>query len=243
MPDSLIEKIIRDMSDIPPQAPFHVTLARINEPFLDRRIFQIARQIEDSIPHASLIFFSNGSPLNKEALDKLVELKRIYVLNISFNDHRRDHYENIMRIPYETTVERLDDLHARIIAGSLNFGVRVSRVSDGTEADAEFIHFVRKRWPCFDVANYRRADWLGDVQTMVSQVPNAGCHQWFTLSFLADGRQSFCCLDSDGKFGTQKNVRDQHLLELYNLPSRRKLRETVISRLQVPICRGCSLLA
>ena len=243
MSDELVNKIINDMRDIPTDIPILVTLARINEPFLDKRIFDIAQKVNEQVPNASLIFFSNGSPLNDHALDRLGNVERVLVMNISFNDHRREQYEQTMSISYERTLDRLDALHGRLDIGSINFAVRVSRVSDGTKADQEFIDFVRHRWPRFDVANYRRANWLGQRTSIISSVPDAGCQQWFTLSFLADGRQTFCCLDSDGRFGSQKNVRDHHLLELYNMPGRLSLRKNILSRKDVKICSSCSLLA
>lgn len=243
MPSDLVSKIIQDMQDIPRDVPFLVTLARINEPFLDKRIFDIARKINDTLPHASLIFFSNGTPLTEQALDKLSSLERVLVMNVSFNDHRPSAYENVMKLPYLHTLERLDALHRRVESGDIRFAIRISRVSDGTPADQDFLQFVRLRWPRFDIANYRKADWLGQKHSAISPVPDSGCQQWFTLSFLASGQQTFCCLDSTGQFGSKKNIRDHHLLEIYNLPERLKLRENILSRKQVGICSNCSLLA
>ena len=243
MPDELIEKIINDLTDIPSSIPFHVTLARINEPFLDKRILSVAESINHKLPSASLILFSNVSPLTEKTLDRLAQLQRVYVFSLSLNDHRPAEYERIMRIPFERTLERLDSIYKRVEAGQFNIPIRVSRVADGTPNDSAFIEFVRNRWPLFDVVVYRKSDWLGAVKTEVSTVPNIGCQQWFTMSFFADGRESFCAMDSAGTIGNRGNVEKEHVLTLYNHPDKRRLRQNVLSRLDVEPCKRCSLMS
>ena len=243
MSDQLIAKILRDLEDIPKNVPFFVTLARINEPFLDKRLLSVARTINDRLPHASLILFSNVSPLINATLDQLAQLERVFVLSLSLNDHRRDQYEEIMRIPYARTMERLDTIHQRVVDGSFPIPIRVSRVADGTPVDEEFISFVHERWPRFDVVVYRKSDWLGAVETPYSPVPDIGCQQWFTMSFLANGKESFCAMDSDGSFASGGDVATEHVLSLYNHPSKRRLREQVLSRLTVDPCKRCSLMS
>lgn len=242
MSDDLIEKIIQDMTDIPQHLPITITLARINEPFLDKRIFDIAESINHRIPNGNLVLFTNGSPLNRVVLDKLALIKRVLVLSVSFNDHRPQEYEEVMKLPYQKTVERIDELHKRVVSGDIKFAVRISRVGDGTEADSEFVAWVKERWPLFDVANYRRGDWLGKVDTLKSSIPNVGCHQWFSIHFLADGKDAFCCIDSDADYG-YSNIADQHLLEIYNHPLRRYLRENILSRLDVGLCQSCPMMS
>lgn len=87
-----------------------------------------------------------------------------------------------------------------------------------------------------------RGDWIGQVNVVKSSIPDVGCTQWFTINFLADGRDTFCCIDSDAEYG-HSNVAIKHLLEIYNHPLRRHLRESALSRLDVGICRECSMLS
>ena len=90
MPDVLVEKLISDFEAIPVSHPFEINLSRVNEPFLDQRIFDIAARINERLQNASLVFFSNGTPLNKKNIEKLSKLKRISRLNISLNEYQPD---------------------------------------------------------------------------------------------------------------------------------------------------------
>lgn len=56
MPDALVEKLISDLGAIPVSHPFEINLSRVNEPFLDHRIFDIPARINERLPNASLVF-------------------------------------------------------------------------------------------------------------------------------------------------------------------------------------------
>jgi Iron-sulfur cluster-binding domain len=242
MPDDLLAKIVSDVSDLDQSVPLTITLARINEPFLDKRIFDLASAIHKVAPQASFIYFSNGSPLIDKVLDRLEAAPATFCLSLSMNDHRKQHYERIMRLPYERALQRFDAIHARKARGGLRFWTRVSKVADNTNEDVEFIAWARERWPLFDVAVYRRANWSGQVATIPSPVPEVGCFQWFTMGFYADGTDPFCVMDAEGRF-RHGDIRKQHLLEIYNHPDRRKLRELVTNRKDVDYCRECPLMS
>ncbi|MEO1089966.1 MAG: radical SAM/SPASM domain-containing protein [Pseudomonadota bacterium] len=242
MPDELIAKIISDLGDLDRNVPLFITPVRINEPFLDTRIYDIVKSMSRTAPHAQFIYFSNGSPLVEQVIDRIEELPRTFCLSLSLNDHRPARYEEIMQIPYERALRRFDAVHRRKAQGRLPFWTRVTKVADNTDDDDAFIAFVKDRWPLFDIAVYRRATWSGAVETVPSVVPAVGCHQWFTVGFYADGSDPFCVMDSDGKF-RHGDIRTQHLLEIYNHPFRRHLRENVLDRRTVDYCRGCPLMS
>lgn len=242
MPDALLEKIVSDIGDVDQSVPLTVTLARINEPFLDKRIFELAAAIHRAAPQASFIYFSNGSPLTDKVMDKLEASPATFCLSLSMNDHRKERYEQIMQISYERALQRFDAIHARKANGGLKFWTRISKVADNSADDAEFIAWARARWPLFDVAVYRRANWSGQVSTVTSVVPDAGCFQWFTVGFYADGSDPFCVMDAEGRF-RHGDIRTQHLLEIYNHPARRRLREQVTNRKDVDYCKACPLMS
>ncbi len=242
MPDDLIAKIVSDIGDLDRSVPLYVTIARINEPFLDKRIFEVAKSIARVAPQAQFIYFSNGSPLVDAAMEKFEALPATFCLSLSMNDHRKDRYEEIMQIPYERALSRFDAIHMRKADGRLPFWTRVSKVADNNADDAEFIAFCKERWPLFDVSVYRRATWSGSVNTAPSVVPDVGCYQWFTAGFYADGTDPFCVMDSEGRF-RHGDIRTQHLLEIYNHPARLRLREHVTNRKDVDYCRTCPLMS
>lgn len=113
MPDELLDKIVSDIGDLDKSLPLTVTLARINEPFLDKRIFDLAEKIHRAAPQASFIYFSNGSPLVEKTLDRLEAAPATFCLSLSMNDHRKERYEEIMQLPYERALQRFDAIHAR----------------------------------------------------------------------------------------------------------------------------------
>lgn len=244
MSDDLYAKILDDLTAIPGSIPFDINLSRVNEPFLDKRIFTLSRAALDRLPNASLRYFTNASALNDANLDRLFELDRITSVNVSLNDHRPAEYAATMGLPFERTVRNLDALHSRLAVADRPFLLRVSRVCDGTPADQEYKRWVEGRWPLAQVFLRPRADWLGRVESSTLQpyqpksILDAPCVQWFCLQVLASGQEAFCNWDSDGRHG-RMNAKDAHMLDIYNQPHKREKRERLDGRLAFEVCRGC----
>lgn len=159
MPDVLVEKLISDLEAIPVSHPLEINLSRVNEPYLDHRIFDIIARINERLPNASLIFFSNGTPLNKKNIEKPSKLKRISRLNISLNEYQPDAYEKTMQLPMERTLQVLHDLHHALTEGALLFPIALSRVGDGTGEDS----WVQSHFPAFSATVSPRSDGFGLV--------------------------------------------------------------------------------
>ena len=242
MPDHLIEKILRELEEIEDRPAFEVTFTRVNEPFLDNRIFDLAKEIERRLPEAVQFFHSNGTPLTEKNLLRLAELQRIAYLSVSVNDYRPRQYETLMALPFERILARLDLIHRMKLSGSLNFPIFVSRVGDGSAADAEFLEWVRRTYPALSGLVTIRGDWLGAVKVQIGNTPNVGCRQWFQLHLMSDGREAFCCIDSDGKYGMGDANRQHVIHEIYQHPIRRRLRTEIISRQDVGTCRTYPML-
>ena len=239
MSDALIEKILTDLEDMPRDLPFDISFSRMNEPFLDKRIFDMCEEVRTRLQQASLWIFTNASPLIPKVAARLSAVERVTQFVVSFNDHRPDEYERVMQIPYARTVANLDALHEMHVAGALSFTPLISRVGDGSRWDEAFIHWCRDRWPRFGVRSTARFDWLGSVpMAMQASIPAVGCWQWFHLPILASGQTAFCCLDHEGTAGFG-DVTERHALEVYNEPSRRRLRLEAKTRLDVEGCARC----
>lgn len=243
MPDHIVYKIMDELTAIPDSVPFDINLSRVNEPFLDTRMFDFSCRVNDVLPHAKLIYFTNGSPLTPGMLDRLCEIRSVKFINISFNDHRPAEYERVMQIPFDRTAKHLDRLHELVEEGRIAYPVRLSRVGDRTEADEEFGRAVVGRWPRFEPVISPRSDWMGAVPLGGSQqIPAAGCYQWFKLHILASGREASCCINASGTYG-KGDANITNVLDIYNHPRRRALRETLPLRASVPECRTCPLLS
>ncbi|MCR9255444.1 MAG: SPASM domain-containing protein [Alphaproteobacteria bacterium] len=241
MPDDLIEKILRDLAEIPRSVPFQISPFKVNEPFVDTRLFDITRAINRRLPNASIALTSNASPMTDAVLEKLLQIRKVAYLAISFNDHREAEYEATMKLPYRRTLARLEALHALVQAGRTRFPVVLSRVGDGSQADQAFVAWVEDRFPGFRGSVSPRGDWLGQVETQVTGVPAIPCQRWFELSITATGVVAHCCMDGMAKFPIG-DVRERSILEIYNDPTYRVLREKTATRLEVSPCKGCTFM-
>ena len=241
MEDTLVEKIIRDLQDVPRHVNFQLSPFKVNEPFLDKRLFDILDSINTRLPSAGITLTSNATPITVPMLEKLAKVRNLLYLWVSFNDHRKDEYERVMKLPYRRTIERLDMLQKFKAEGKLPLRIVLSRVGTGTKEDMEFCRWVQQNYPLFEVSVFPRGAWLGqaaDAQP-TTEVPNLPCERWFELSITSTGDVAHCCMDGQAKYSIG-NVRDNHVLEVYNAPHYRALRERTVSRRHVSPCDSCN---
>lgn len=245
MPDALIAKIIDDLTAMPPKLPFQLAPYKVSDPFIEPRLFDVIDLACAKLPGARISLITNGSALTERKIDRLKKVKRMAYLNVSLNYDNAEEYEEVMQLPFERTIQRLDTLHRAKAAGGLDFMIRVTRVSDELSADASFLQWTRHRYPGFEVAILPRNDWIGEVVTehSLSQVPDAACHRWFDLSVTATGVVAMCCMDGAAKY-PKGDASQQHVLEIYNQPWLKALRRDLVSRKRAGApCDRCTYLS
>lgn len=245
MPDSLIEKIIGDLTDIPRTLGFQFCPYKVSDPFLESRLFDILARVDERLPNARVSLITNGSAMTDRNLDALSKVRGIAHLTVSLNYHDPVEYEEVMRIPLDRTLARLDSLHRRKSEGKVSFPVRLTRVSVTRDEDMLFARWCAERYPLFPVAILPRNDWLGNVSSDAdaAAIPDAPCHRWFDLSITATGAVAMCCMDGKAEF-PKGDVTNQHVLDIYNQPRLRKLRSDLASRLAVGSpCDRCTYLS
>ena len=243
MPDELIAKIIGDLTDVPRDLPIWISPFKLSDPLLDVRLLDILADINHRLPNARLRLFTNGSPLTEKKLAGIARVKQLEHLWISLNHHEKQGYEQIMKLPWERSLERLDMVHRKKASGEFPLPVIVSRVGDGGDEDAAFLRFVRGRFPLFQAALVSRTEWLGQLPglTAAGKINPVGCARWFELSIMATGLVAFCCMDAQGRYPIG-DVRSSHVLEVYNAPTYRMYRERIDTRMEAMPCRMCSNL-
>lgn len=230
MSDELIEKIINDLTKIPKSLPFMISPFKVSDPFLDKRIFTIFERINKSLPNASLRLFTNGSPLTEKIIEKISHVQNVKHLWISLNESDEQEYEKVMGLPFYKTIEKLDSLHKYVSEGYPH-QVTLSRVSDGSDRDSKFNKFVKDRYPLFDCFLIGRSDWTGQVDVEVFKtVPKTACGRWYEVSIMASGKVALCCMDGEGRY-VVGDVNHQSVLEVYNTPNFKKMRQFTFSRL------------
>ena len=191
------------------------------------------------MPNASLTLTTNASALTEKQLAKLGGVRNLVYLWISMNDHREAEYEATMQLPYRRTIERMRMIHAARAAGRLALRVVLSRVGDGSADDVEFVRWVQREFPLFEASVFQRGDWLSQVDTPTASAPRVGCVRWFDLSITATGIVAHCCMDGAAKYPIG-DVSRQHVLEVYNAPAYRRLREQTARRQDAEPCNRCS---
>src|SRR5262245_58671800 len=230
MPDELIDKIIDDLRSIPPTLPFNISPFKVNEPLLDKRIFAVCDKIVSQLPNAQLRLFTNGSPLTPKLIERIAEIRRLNNLWVSLNEVDAEAYEKLMQLPLERTLRNLDLLHQLLQQKKFPHHVVVSRVLDGSDRDQAFLNFVKQRCPLFQPFMIGTGNSSGQVSVGQNRrVPSVGCWRWYEVSIMASGKVALCCMDGEGKH-VIGDVNSQSVLEIYNAPADRKMRQFPFSR-------------
>lgn len=245
MADALIEKIVDDLRAIPRDLAFQIFPYKVSDPLLDTRLFDILGLIADRLPNAQIYLSTNGSALTDANIAKLGASSNISTLNISLNSDDPEEYEALMKLPFERTVSRLEALHRAMGERAMPFVVRLTRVNVSKSTDSSFRAWCARNFPSFQSQIFPRNDWLGDVVTegASARIPDAPCHRWFDLSIMATGEVSYCCMDGEGQY-VKGDARTQNVLDIFNRPALRRLRNSLPSRLAVgDPCQRCTYVS
>jgi sulfatase maturation enzyme AslB (radical SAM superfamily) len=206
MSEELLDKIIKEMSEW--KIPFFFSPLKVNEPLLDKRLFDILdRVVNETIGVIRL--FSNGSALTPKIMEKIDQIPkdRFAHLIISLNEYRAEEYKNLMNLDFEHTVRNIDRLHA----SNPKYHVGLTTVGYPNE---DFRYYCFKRWPNFESYAIRDSGWLGLTEAEVCEVPDTGCGRWWEMSIMSNGVSSLCCMDGEGQYG-YGDVNNETLLEIY----------------------------
>ncbi len=246
MSDKLIEKVISDLSDLPANDRFQINPYKVSEPFLEPRLFDILELILEKLPKAAIGFITNGSPLTEKKIQKLsfLDHKRFAPIKVSLNTLDPIEYENVMKIPLEKTLRRLDVLHSYVLKGIMKIPINITRVADTPQTDLEFLNLVNQRYPLFLPYINRRNDWIGtiDLEDKKHQIPNAPCLRWFDLSITATGKVAKCCMDGNADY-SKGDVNEQHVLDIYRQTKLEMLRLYLPNRKTTESpCNTCTYL-
>jgi hypothetical protein len=167
-------------------------------------------------------------------------LKSLDGLWISLNSCDSIEYEDLMRLPYERTARRLDELHWQIQHGHFPHNVTVSRVAtDDNQANLAFMRSVPRRWPRFQPILIKRDGWLGYVAPSGAAIPRAPCGRWWELNITAEAKAVLCCMDGKGEY-VLGDAAASSLLEIYNQPHLADRRAQRRNRVGIDPCERCT---
>lgn len=242
----LFYKIIDDLSEMPPDHVISFTLARINEPLLDKRLQVFSDYVAERLPGARQAFWSNGTMLNPGTFEWIDGYGHSR-LNISLNSVTEQGHQDMMGFGLTKVLRNLDHLHQLKAKKDWRGFVNMHAPYLSPETTREMEAFCAERYPLFNLAIRPFFSWEGDEKSGTKEKEQSGvfstqdfgigslpCGQWFDLHILANGFATKCCIDqtgfSDGKYDTRKH----HALDIY--------RQSLPGRETVTGCGNCTHL-
>lgn len=252
MEDALFYKIIDDLSEMPPTHRLNFTLARINEPLLDKRLRAFSDYVKEKVPGATHMFWSNGTLLNPGAYEWMAEFPKA-TLHISLNSVDPVAHKAMMGISFDKVIRNLDRLHALKAADGFAPTVALQAPYQSKEAEEETIAYCAERFPLFRLnirpffvwqgggnAGQAEQDAAGLVHALPGDVPDLPCAQWFDLHVLANGFVTKCCIDETGFTKDDFDLSHNHALEVF--ARSKALRGGLPGRGGVAGCETCAHL-
>ncbi len=248
MSTQLFLKIVNELLEIPLEHQFGITLARINEPLLDKRMQYFSEVIQDILPNAHQSFWSNGTMLNRKNLDWIGKIKNA-VINVSLNSFKTEEHYHFMGIDLDSILSNLDYLNKLLDRGQY-IGTVIINAPFLSEIQAnEVTNFCNERWPSFKLGLRPVFTWRGGGAghsvrdnleygrlhyNIASVYP---CGQWFDLHILANGYTTNCCINEEGYTDERYNIEKNNCLDIYGLSI--KKREELPDRGKFSECINC----
>ncbi|OFX11357.1 MAG: hypothetical protein A2516_05650 [Alphaproteobacteria bacterium RIFOXYD12_FULL_60_8] len=249
MSDALFAKILTDLQAIPPSHPLTIYPNFVSEPFMDKQIFERLGAINQALPQAKLMIYSNLNVAPKGFLERLVKVRNLVGINVSLNFSNRQDYKAGMGIEFSRTVEHIVKvMEAHRERPFMEFPIALSRVMDDSPRDTQFVEECRTLFAGFEehkdytLIVKRRSDWMGQAGDHHSAIPySLPCKAWFDLTIMCTGQVPFCCMDAKGQFPLG-DVTTSSVLEVYNVPALRNLRESQVRRENITPCNRCPVI-
>lgn len=250
MPTKLFYKLLDDLGEIPSSHGFGITLHRINEPLLDRRLPEFHQAVADRFPQAHHQFWSNGSTI-KQGTCEWMALYRNASLTVSLNSVDEAEHTNLMGFGLSVVLKNLDYLHALKAANQFNLPVLLCAPYQHEENAEIFTEFCKSRWPLFSTGIRPFFSWMGESSAGAAFRENLGlpasaneteifglpCGQWFDLHILADGSVTKCCIDESGYRQPNYDATKRNVLDIFR--DRIKQRRELPKRSSIIDCQQC----
>lgn len=213
MSDELVAKILDEVA-LWPVKPASICPFVTNEPFADRRVFDISSRIREVAPDCELTFFTNASLLNQARRDAILAIPGRTKFFCSLHHTNVADYKAELGLDFHRTVDNI-----KALTEECETEVTVLRVGDGTQDDGRFINWVRANIPKAQPMLAARWNWKGDIASHERNLfSDIKCPRATSLIVLHDGRVALCCMDQAGQYSIG-DIRKSSLLEVYNSPA------------------------
>jgi len=220
-----------------------VNLNFYNEPFLDNLIFERIEYAKSKEIKVSL--FSNGSVLNKEIIDQILD-SGIDEIDFSFDGFSKKTYEQIrVNLNFEKTRDNILGLIEERNKRGLN-KPKITMIFVKSDKNIGEVNDFKNFWKDkADVVGFSQDDNRNqtlDLSKFKTKKSIAyPCRKpWSELIVMSDGRVPLCCVDCDGSI-ILGDLNNQTISDVWNNEKFRKIRQLHLSYQadQIPICRNC----
>jgi MoaA/NifB/PqqE/SkfB family radical SAM enzyme len=207
------------------------------EPLLYKNFISQLREINEKIPEATVVFFSNGSLLTKEIADELATIKHLGI-NFSINAISDTARMKVMHLPLQPTIDNILYLKDK----KPEIGIGVSCVMDTLYLTPDELQNFVQFWVSKGIKPnlFYNGNWAGKTRTVVNT--EGTCHRPESImTVLSDGKVALCCYDLEGEvaFGdlntqTIKEVWESEALENY------RFLNDAGRRSELKLCASCT---
>lgn len=240
MSDGLFQKVVQDAKEINPEfvCPF------LNgEMFLDEKIFERMKYINQELPNTHLDIFTNASLLNERKIEELSAIKNINIIHCSLNASNADEYKETVGLNFQITCRNIKDLIELNSKKQFAKEIKVLCVEkgkefkDNIEHNDNFVKFVREEIGGIPQVSYKY-NYIGQIYSK-RPIKNVRCPKLDSLCILSDGLVALCCMDVNGDY-ILGDASKQSLLEIFNGDIARKYRFEKRQKL-IP-CNRCNVV-
>ncbi|MFZ2541856.1 MAG: SPASM domain-containing protein [Gallionella sp.] len=136
-------------------------------------------------------------------------------------------------------IERLVMIHRLKVERQFLIKVILSQAAMGLPTISRSWHGLKRVSRCLKYAGCLwRLDLTGSCGRCRSPVE---CTRWLDVSITTTGVVAHCCMDEKTEFPIG-NVNHEHVLEIFNKPDFRRLREKLSTRMGANSCHRCGFL-
>lgn len=233
MDDETFKKIIDDCKEI---QPLEIYPFITGEPFMDKKIIDRIKYINDVLPNTNVKIFTNSALLTKEIIEKLLTLK-IEGIVVSFNGATKETYEKQMGLNYGQTIENI-----KLLSQQNKIPILVSMVV--TKDTLPEVKLFKEMWKGLNINPYISSfkNYGGKFKIDVRLPVPEQCGRILTqMTILHDGRVSLCCMDNEGEIILGDATKNS-LLEIWNNDKAKGIRQLHIDERkdEIPICKNCT---
>ncbi|MDR1705365.1 MAG: radical SAM protein [Clostridiales bacterium] len=248
MSDEMFLRVIEQLKEIPQTHYFQITPHKVNEFLMDKKIFERIDMLLEALPSAYIRIFTNLHMADDEDIKRLCGVKRLSDLAISLNSLDKDEYKMIMGLDLDRTKRNIHKLLAYVRKNGLRMltdKILISRVAQYNDGDSAFLRECEKEFAEYldmlTIHVFPRENWIDylPVETVIQD--NQPCPRWAEFQICCTGEVAFCCRDGRPSYPIG-NIMENTVLEIYNKPEYRRLREEAPLRSQITPCRFCSVV-